>query len=244
MPYFFEKLKSIGTVVQLRLANRIQSVTVEDAKTFAYVDLVTAVLLNQHIPVQIRRISVTHFGSFELGVFLHSTCAKNVTLHAEQFKHIDETVVCRLLQFPHVGRMFVMDHVLLSLKHQNVDDSRLRLRMLHYVFNALVDENVPFLLSRLDDDDECSSAIHFLSSLTFVTARQILDFCTTIVSKFSLKPRRLIFRFAAEVDTADENHHVAIDAIDKMMNLFHSPLGSVKSSITLYERNLVIREWE
>jgi hypothetical protein len=239
MAYFFENLKSMATVVQLHIARRMQSATVEDATSLTSGDLITAILLGQQIPVQIQQISITHFGSFELGVFLHSTCAKNVTLYADQFSRKNETVVLHLLQFSHVGRMFVRDHVLLSLKHQNVDDSRLRLRKLQ-IFDALRDENVPFLLSRLDDD--ACFAVQFLSSRLSVvtTAQQIIDFCTAVVSRFSSQPRRLAFEIMATVDATDENHHAAMDAMDEMMGLL-SHTGSV---VFRDERNMVVRKWE
>jgi hypothetical protein len=240
MPYCFENLKSIATVVQLRLANRIQSVTVEDGKALTYVDLTTAVLIGQQIPVQIQRISITHFGSPDLDIFLQSTSAKNVTIYADHVTYIVEmAVVCRLLQFPHVGRIFVSHNVLLSLKHHDVDDPRLRLRKLQ-ILDALGNENVPFFLSRLDDD-VYSNAVQFLSSssFVFVTARQIIDFCNVVISNFSSQPQRLFFGISAEVDTTDENHLTAMNAMDEMMEL----LSPSKSAIILHARNSVIRKW-
>jgi hypothetical protein len=123
------------------------------------------------------------------------------------------------------------------LKNRGIDDPRLRLRVLH-VSDVLRNKNIPFLLSRLDDDARLNT-VQFLSSrVSFATAQQILDFCTALVSKFSSQPRRLFFDISATVDTTDENHHAAMEAMDKMMRKL-----STSGSITLYENNLAIRKW-
>jgi hypothetical protein len=251
MPYVFRQIDSMETILQLHLSQRIESVIIGNCtRDFSSSDFSASVLLSQQIPVQIQRISLTQkSSSFVLDMFLKSSaCAKGITLCDDHYCTTEETVLRRheivlrrFLQCSHIDRFFVSAHVLLFLKQRGVDDLRLRLRTIHV---EAFTNNLPFLLSRLDDDDV---AMSFKNQVEFVwynrhvvtAAQQIIDFCAAIVSKFAPQPRRAFhLDITATIDTADAKYNAALDDVFKMMEL-RGRFGCV----TLYSRDHFLKKW-
>jgi hypothetical protein len=251
MPYFFEQLSSMSKVTPFHLANRVQSMTVQHATgAFTSGDLATAILLCRQIPVQIRRMPLRTDGStfdhFVLDEFLLSACAKNITFLADDGYYGGEKGAFffrHLLQYPNVGRVFLNAAFLwFIVKRRNIADERLCMRELHLV-DAIRDyENLSFLLSRLDESSDVTVKLcsyqHFVA-----TAQQIIDFCATVVSKFTSRPSKILhFSISASINNTNENYEAAFDSVDKMMQL-----PNRTGKVVLYanpDRTFLVRAWE
>jgi hypothetical protein len=252
MPYFFGKLTSIATVLHLQLSQRMQSVTIEYgyAGNWTSSDLMAMILISRQIPMQIQQIQIPlnidrrpSYEAFVFEDFLLSACSKNITLLVDNPCHHQsekaQIFICRLLQFPNVGRVLIDATVFLFMvKRHNITDERLRMRSL-LVDDAMRDENLSFLLSRLDE--KCDVVKFRSLGLTFVTAQQIVDFCAAVVSKFaSCSSKNLHFSISASIDT-NENHEGAFDSVDKMMRL---PNRTGNFALYHHQNFTTVRFWE
>jgi hypothetical protein len=250
MSYFFEQLDSMTTVLKLHLAKRTQSVTIKNAETFASGDLAAAVLLGQQIHVQIQQIVLDgdeSFDPFVLDMFLQSTCAKDITLFAEDvtlFADVqqDTTFIRHVLQFPNVVRVFVNVSLLSRMvERHNITDERLCARQLRIDFDYDFDnERLLFFLSRLDQTITDTVTFHAVFPLT--TTQRIVNFCAIIVSNFTSRHLCCRFHFGLDVVLgASDDYQSAINAVDKMLETLHSYTGH----IALHNRQTlsVIREW-